>query len=309
MHRHRGQVDLGWKRVPALTSSHPAKVTTSQASASSSESKNVNRTNLVSVIRRTPWDNAPGRYLTCSLALRMDASHHYLWVFYFCSWSYSSSWQSVRWVTSEPGLFHIFLHSLPPPAQFPGPQHNAIFYHIIPVIFSCMLSAYYRKRHKRGERKGVGGWGWDIWGASKGRQTAGEQGNTPGFWVLISWQVGQGLEEVGNSMLFTARMRGCPRPGSLTLPLLLAELVQVKMVLPFTLQKPWAKGRGALQNRLDNYNFQERLWATLPSARTPLPPVPFSPTLKYSWERQLGALTVAVASSSHGLLFDEPAGL
>ena len=54
-------------------------------------------------------------------------------------------------------------------------------------------------------------------------------------------------------------MRGCPRPGSLTLPLLLAELVQVKMVLPFTLQKPWAKGRGALQNRLDNYNFQERL--------------------------------------------------
>lgn len=67
------------------------------------------------------------------------------------------------------------------------------------------------------------------------------------------------MEEVGNSMLFTARMRGCPRPGSLTLPLLLAELVQVKMVLPFTLQKPWAKGRGALQNRLDNYNFQERL--------------------------------------------------
>lgn len=62
------------------------------------------------------------------------------------------------------------------------------------------------------------------------------------------------MEEVGKSMLFTPRMRGCPRPGSLTLPLLLAELVQVK-----TLQKPWAKGRGALQNRFDNYNFQERL--------------------------------------------------
>ena len=83
--------------------SHPL-----QASGSSSERMNVNSTNLVSVIRRTPWDNAPVRPLTRSLAPRMDASHHYFWVFYFCSWSYSSSWQSVRSVTFEPGLFHIY---------------------------------------------------------------------------------------------------------------------------------------------------------------------------------------------------------
>lgn len=73
-------------------------------------------------------------------------------------------------------------------------------------------------------------------------------------------------------------------------------------VLLLHLEEAPGQMQGDFADRFDNWAFQERLGATVASASTPLPPVLSSPKLKYSFQRQLGALPVAVASSSHDTL-------
>ena len=106
---------------------------------------------LMSVIRRTLWDNAPGRYLTCSLALRMDASHR-LWVFYFCSWSYSSSWQSVRWVTlNRDFLISYFFAPWHPQPSFQDPSIMPCFI-ILSQWFLAVCWVPITERDTKGEK-------------------------------------------------------------------------------------------------------------------------------------------------------------